>query len=791
INKVQDPQKMDLQILHKISQLSLPSKDLRELLKTQKAMGGSGHFAYSAPTDESGWMDRVFQTLLEKPDMSVSEIHGSIAKEFLASKGNGLSETQRASLTQAVRQSDIRKKLLASLKNSPGCLKTEAEIANANYAKLTFEQAFRDKVLSTLSHEMGHSQGLTHNFIASYDKANYTNEDGTPSKRNYSSVMDYLTPGKFNWDGLGSYDIHAIRASHLGLLEVSPAYKERLGATSAKVLVNGKFIPIKTIQVTLAKNGWANFTKENIKDMLKEYKYCTDVDVGWDPLCQRHDFGSSVSEIVQSIQNDWEDNYINNYYSWDRNSFSLADSFIGPAWSQYLLMKMRKYMDETFYKIISHTGPKEEINDYIKASVKVYLFYNQLIHTPDTDSPFLSDRFEATAYDKDEKDEKGQPTGKTIKEVAVVEKRALKTISLNKDRVDTVGLEFDKIAALKLLTLSGFPSYKYYLQNMSFSFLDFEKSFMGMTPDSSIVVNTLREILQNKLGATFRAEDGIIHSIPGEYITVTDHLTQRAGIYGILELETPTVKDTDNFANLFKVGSSVGNGPEDRVVLSKLGTPNNSKTRIGYWALDNATASQKLLTIAASKNFFIQKAPEIQPILEKLIALQLQEELSKNTSPDKKMASIKKELVDKLTALNGKGEVVSAEDLKENPKMSIENQVEDLMLFNSNIISAAVSMVTNPDKVDNSDVEGISADAAFFADISPLSAVDQKALSSSLAAEAKALSSQKGKEAFTGMEDALAQLINPRELETSYGLIMKNIEFLHLLTSMTNPQYSR
>ncbi len=792
--------KMDAKVLRRATNLNLTSNDLKAAVKTRKALGGSGGFAYSSPKDESGWMDRVLQTMLDKPDMSISEIHGAIAKEVLVSKGNKLTDVQRQSLTQAVRQSRIRAKMLASLKTSPGCLKTEAEIANGNFVNKTFNEAFRLEALNTMVHEMGHSQGLTHNFIGSYDKANYANEDGTPSKRNYSSVMDYLTPGKFSWDGLGSYDIHAVRASQLGLLEVTPEFKAKLGADADKVLVNGKYITIGTIQKNIAKGSWANFTKANVAGVIKDYKYCTDIDVGWDPMCQRHDFGSTVTEVVESIKNDWEDNYISNYYSWDRDKFSLADAYEGPAWSNYHMMRMRKYMDETFYKLILKTGTQAEINDYVDASIKTYLFYTQLINTPDSNSKFLSpDRFVAVTYMKKELDAQGKPTGKETKDVAVVERRALQTISLDKGRVDTMGLEFDKIAAMKFLTLKGYPSYKYASQNIDFSFLDFEKYILDMTTDTSLFVNTLTGMMLNQLQPTFTNENVTLQPLPNEKATVTSAMRSRAGIYGILGLEASTLRDKDNFASLFKVGSSVGSAPNDRTVLSKLGISNTSKTRLGFWALDNATAAQTILAAAAQKNFFIQNTTEIQPLMEKLIMSQLNAELSRAASADKKTVAAaattevikaKTALVAKLNALNIKGEIVSAEILKAQPKMSIENQVNSIGDFNVQIIQLSFALAFEAEGVDQV-AEQMSAQSESLADVLPLFAIDQKSLLSALTAAGKQMSTTPGTEALAQLGQVTSQLVNASALETSYGIIMSNVEFLSLLTSITNPEYNR
>lgn len=795
-------QKMNSKMVSAVKNLNLSANDVRTAVQQRKALGGSGSFAYSSPRDESAWMDKAFRTITESPDMSPSDIRGVMAKEFLAAKGAKLSESDRAGLTNVVKQSAIRAKMLASLKGRVGCLKTEAETANANYTKLKFNDAFRIEALNTMVHEMGHSQGLTHNFIGSFDKANYANEDGTPSKRNYSSVMDYLTPGKFSWDGLGTYDIHAIRASHLGLLEVTPEFATKLGANADKVLVQGKYISVDTIQKAFVKNGWANFSKANINGVLRPYKYCTDIDVGWEPTCQRHDFGSSVLEIVESIKNDWEDNYISNYHAWDRLDYGMDKAFIGPAYSNYFLTRMRVFMDETFYKLVLRNYTQEEIQDYVQGSVKAYLFYVQLLTTPDTTAPFESgERFVAVPYEKKELNDKGEETGKTTKDVAIVEKRALQNMSAagDKNRVDTMGLETDKIAAMRLLTMKGYPRYKYASQNIDFSFLDFEKYILGMETEQSLFVNLLTGMMLNQLQPTFSNEDVTLQPVPNATADVTSSMRAYAGIYGILNLEATTLRDKDNFANLFKVASTVGKGPSDRIVLSQLGVSEQSKARVGFWALDNALASQTILKVASTKNFFIQKNVEIQPLMEKLIIAQVKEMTTIGASADKKTAdpkataevtAAKAALAAKLNALNKKGEIVSEEDIAANPALKLENQVEGMAAFNQQVIQLSFMLVQGDQQATDS-ASSIAAQTAQLAEADPLMALAQKALISALTKVGESMGKVPGQEAVAQLGQATGQLVSDQVLESSYGIIMKNVEFLNMLTGMTNPEYAR
>lgn len=776
--------------------------DLMRATKVKQSLEGKGQFAYSSPRDSSGWMDKVIKTVSKNPNMTPSDIQAVLAKEFLEAKGDALSVADKANLQAVIKEQKFRTRLQAALHRTAGCMKTTAETTNANYAKLSFNEAFRIEALNTMVHEMGHSQGLTHNFIASYDKANYANEDGSASKRNYSSVMDYLTPGKFSWDGLGTYDIRAIRASHLGLLEVTPQFKEKLGANAAKVLVQDKYISIDTIKQAFAKDGWSNFTKASIKGVLKPYKYCTDIHVGVDPMCQRHDFGSSATEVVESIINDLENNYVSRYHGWNRLNYSLGNAFRASAITEYYMFRMRTFMDETFYKLVTRDyESQDEVNDFANAAIKSYLYYLKLITTPDTTASFKSaERFIAVPYVKAEENEKGEPTGKKFKKVAIIEKRALQPIHLGdiRDRIDTMGIEFDKIAAIDLLTMKGYPSYKYSQQSINFSFLDFEKYILGMNSESSIVTNILTGMMLNQLQPTFTNEDVTLQPIPNETSNVTAAMRAYAGIYGILNLEESTLEGKDNFANLFKVGSSVGAAPSDRIALSQLGVDENSKTKLTFWALDNATSAQQILQIAASKNFFIRNSKDITTVMEKLVMAQItamfskqaKEQASQDTTQDDGVKKAKAELVAKLNELNKTGQIVSEEQLKANPGFSIEAQVEEIANFNEQMIQISFALLTGNQQVAGM-VSQLAKQAADLADQAPLIALDQKALVTTLTQFGELMAKQSGQKQFAELGQKAGEILSEQSLETSYGLIMKNIEFLSMLTRMTNPEYNR
>lgn len=792
--------KMDPKAALKVKNLGVSASLVSAAVKQRQAVNGLGAFNYQSQKSEIGWVDRVLQKIRTTSDLDTLDLEGLVAQEMLDGLGSKISASEKANLQRRASLGVIRTKMKNQFKTTPGCMLTESDKLARGFTSKTYKQAMRDILSFDLGHEMGHSQGLTHNFIGSFDKANFANEDGTESKRNYSSIMDYFSPELFAWDGIGSYDIHALRASHLGLLEVNAAAKAEL--TKMSKLVMDKYVSIDTIRdifatdvqkdgagkVVKSEENWTEFNKRKVAKLLKPYMYCTDIHVGYEPNCQRFDSGTSATEIVENLIKDYENSYVNNYYAWGRLEFDASNSAHATAASFETMASMRQFMDELFYMMITKNGTQEQIQDYASASVKAYIFYSQLIRTPDINDSFLSaDRFQAVPYKYNEVDAQGKATGKSITDVEIVEKRALEDISVSQYRLDTVGIEFDKIAAMNFLTMKGYPSYKYAANNIEFSYLDFEKYILGMKTEESPFVSTLTEMMLDKLQPTFTNDHAVMKGIPGLKATVTSSMRAYAGIFGILNLEASTLRDKDNFANLFKVAKSVGKAPADRMSLSQLGVSDKSATRVSYWALDNADAANAIMQVAAAKNFFIQKSADMQPLMEILVAAQFKDLLSATKVPQE-IEDAKKALVAKLTELNKNGDIVSAEQLAANPGMTIAAQVENIAAINKAVLDLAASLIFKQQGAEAA-VASLAEQTKDIAEQMPLFAVAQQALATASEKMGAAVSKQKGGEAFKEFGAAVAEMAETSTLDVSYGVIMKNLEFLSKLTAMTNPEF--
>jgi hypothetical protein len=154
------------------------------------------------------------------------------------------------------------------------------------------DKAINEVVLGTVMHEMGHNFGLRHNFYAATDVKNFPEGFDTIKDFGLSSIMDYM--GMAKTDRLGNYDVAAIRYGYARQAETKDG------------LI--KLLPGMSIVES------AGAQSQNFE---QKYKYCTDEDIDIytqmgamhapiDPLCARHQFGSTPLEVVRMATIDYE-----------------------------------------------------------------------------------------------------------------------------------------------------------------------------------------------------------------------------------------------------------------------------------------------------------------------------------------------------------------------------------------------------------------------------------------------------------------------------------------------------
>ena len=167
------------------------------------------------------------------------------------------------------------------------------------------------KILETTLHEILHGFGFRHVFSASTDKNNYYNSydeiteifgeqvpiditDSHPHPPKYSSVMDYADAIFPILPVPGKYDIAATRFLYFDKIELTDESMIEISAGADR--------NFEKIQKNILES-----TKEQgiLPHQLKKYKVCggrkdADIDID-DPLCERFDYGSTPSEIVQNL----------------------------------------------------------------------------------------------------------------------------------------------------------------------------------------------------------------------------------------------------------------------------------------------------------------------------------------------------------------------------------------------------------------------------------------------------------------------------------------------------------
>lgn len=742
-----------------------------------------------------------------------ADVEMILIDEMLNSLGKSgkLSSTEAAALQKKSAVLKYRKALLTHAASRPGCMDFSREGMIGTFVNSSFRAMLKDTLKQTLVHEMGHSLGLTHNFIASYDKENFQFADEKEQSRIASSVMDYIEDKFLVYGGPGPYDVHALRAAYTGTF---------LPAKGKKLV---------TLDEIKAKVGqWTQMTPAKAAALpIKTFLYCTDKDVRWEPVCQRHDMGGSAVEIVDNIIKDYNDAYIMSGHDYDRLTFGYGNRAGLTSRALNSMLSARMFMDEFIYKAITREGSDEVRQDYAMAGFKAYRFLLSVIGTPDASGmlfnagcekanagePCLNARHVVFPYKYRElvTDENGEPVVgadgqnqyKEMSDVAVIQRKSVGDISTSKDRYETLGIEIDKLLALQILTLKGFPHPKYEQISMTFSYLDFEKFVLGVSdPMRSPTINMMLQLLKNDLRPTLTTDNTFNSPLPSQFSAdVTQNMRAYAGITAVLGLESTTLADKDNFATLFKVGTSVGATAADRAVITQIDAADNSTQRLGYHALDNATVAQSIVSEAQRQLFYVKNGDALKKSLSVLLVAQLKandaaanpklsdEDKAKAAQAltDAEAALVKQigdagataaVLVPEGSALATKGNVI------ENVVKLVEAQNQKLLGKEAIGLYKEIAAMLNSGKRDAElmdVIEQIKGSNAEVAKAVPLAGLAQTLLKEFLA-------SQQGAEAVAAGLDATTTEV---DFATNYGYLLNSVDFLAKLTRLTNPEFTR
>lgn len=259
-----------------------------------------------------------------------------------------------------------------------------------------------DKILATVVHEMGHNLGLRHNFFGSADPKNFFTRQEikdlydisieSDSKLPKSSTsMEYIPSDKDRLYYPGHYDIAAIRYGYANQVEIDSTDRPNLAANVRDLTGND--------QATNSGPQGSILANQNATGKIRDYKYCTDHEASleFDPMCMRHDYGTTPQEVVDVLINDYYEHLVVYGARYDRvgvgNVFRRLDN----------MNRLKRFYDEWRYRLADYLGvgneyldkfdrksyerklaelkndPNFNAKDYLAVRDKIYKFFTDVV----------------------------------------------------------------------------------------------------------------------------------------------------------------------------------------------------------------------------------------------------------------------------------------------------------------------------------------------------------------------------------------------------------------------------
>jgi hypothetical protein len=257
-------------------------------------------------------------------------------------------------------------------------------------------------------HEMGHTMGLRHNFAASTDALNYADQfwqtytDPTmtdmqkqvaDAEYEYASVMDY--GARFNTDiqGLGKYDMAAIRFGYGQLVDLIPQANENAWNGLPNDIVLNDYSRLPTMLGGVSTMDTSGTTvaayKDEINSLLtstatmaplpeRPYKFCSDEFEGnFD--CKTWDRGANQQEIVGDVTDSFRNYYVFNAYKRGRTTWQI-DDYLNRLETHYF----NKYTEafQFFFYYGDQLAGTDFGNDLALASVDALNALGAILETP-------------------------------------------------------------------------------------------------------------------------------------------------------------------------------------------------------------------------------------------------------------------------------------------------------------------------------------------------------------------------------------------------------------------------
>jgi hypothetical protein len=276
-------------------------------------------------------------------------------------------------------------------------------------------------------HEMGHTMGLRHNFSGSTDALNYADQfwklrgmypsdtkasdlkarsDAKISEYQYSTVMDYGSRFNSDINGLGKYDLAAIRFGYGGLVDVMPSGAAAQGATGEDLanfitlmdykkipdaaggianLVDGGVQRYQAIRDSAAKFYADNQDKDTGMGAHfplspeRPYKFCSDEYVG-NLDCKAWDFGANQREIVSDTIDRYKNYFVFNAFKRGRLNWTI-DGYLNRLLERYFARFTEAYQFYYFYGGLPSSVDLG--SDLLMASVDSLNAIGEILQTPE------------------------------------------------------------------------------------------------------------------------------------------------------------------------------------------------------------------------------------------------------------------------------------------------------------------------------------------------------------------------------------------------------------------------
>ena len=576
------------------------------------------------------------------------------AADTLSKEGYRISPAQKTALAANSRKLALKAEFEKKFNMGANCAFTAQMLFPGNTGELlelTTEEIFSKWYATTLAHEVGHSLGLTHNFMGNTDKENFRfDSESEDVNRNYSSIMDYIPGTHLNYNGPGPYDAHALRAAYAGRIE----------------LAIGLDVSLEQYKnATIGKNGsWWDLNANHLNQVMppRHYSYCTDIHVGGNPLCQRFDVGTTAAEIAQYNIEQYQQAYPILNHIGNRFEIRGLDSYISRVFSS--LLNLRINMDETYYQLING-GSRAAIDDNVDAAISSLKLLHNIINTPeaDVDSEFYSlERFKAIEYQA-----AGANGAPPTNEIEVVESKSLKDQYRpgSGDEVIVRGIEFDKVIALLVLTQRGADHPRYDSIGLKVSFADFEKLLGLDTVDSTFTLSMLKSLVSDNMRPRIFAEKKYLALPLSNKLTVTEMMRSYGLLAAGIFLDADTIDRESNFSGLFQVGSNLDNSVKDRFVVSPLSSDLGDPKGVKLWAFKGAVVTNDLVRTAAQQRALVENAEKIAAQFTKVL------EGDALSDDNIKEAAINKS-ISLIMGLNKGGLFINAAEIKDGANLDKE-----------------------------------------------------------------------------------------------------------------------